>query len=282
MRTASAATTRSAVITRCALTRDPSVSRVLSRSVPAPIRSSRAITAAERASSALDSRRCRGQARSRYRANVAGSVSIRIASAVDAQSTTTRSHCPESASSPTSCRPEHLLNSGQAPKVLLAQYLPGQTRGICSESGPAISRHRVASSARVSSASASRNPPPERRGVEVGQHPGRLTPAGGRDGRTEHVAGRVRLVGGHDQHPHPGARIAHGGRGRQRRLTHAALADEQTDPGSPGARAASAAWLRSVSLDSFLQVLQRGVGQPRSALRFSRPIIGMTRSTDSS
>ena len=38
---------------------------------------------------ASDSLRCRGQARSRYSPKVAGRVSMRIASAVDAQSTTT-------------------------------------------------------------------------------------------------------------------------------------------------------------------------------------------------
>ena len=90
MRAASAATTRSAVSTRCAPTRDPSVSRALEllgargdalheadhRGRPGVV-------------GASDSRRCRGQARSRYSPNVAGSVSIRIASAVDAQSTTT-------------------------------------------------------------------------------------------------------------------------------------------------------------------------------------------------
>ncbi|SHW81912.1 Uncharacterised protein [Mycobacteroides abscessus subsp. abscessus] len=42
--------------------------------------------------------RCRGQARSKYIAKVPGRVSIRKASAVEAQSTTTTSHSPVSAS----------------------------------------------------------------------------------------------------------------------------------------------------------------------------------------
>ena len=58
--------------------------------MPALMRSISSTTAADRASSAAElSRRCRGQARSRYSPKVAGRVSIRIASAVDAQSTTT-------------------------------------------------------------------------------------------------------------------------------------------------------------------------------------------------
>ena len=65
----------------------------------------------------------------------------------------------------------------------------------------------------------------------VGEHPRRLAQPGRYDRRAEHIAERVRLVGGHHKDPQAALRVAHRGRGRQRRLTYAALANEETDPG---------------------------------------------------
>jgi hypothetical protein len=65
----------------------------------------------------------------------------------------------------------------------------------------------------------------------VGHHPGRCPAAGRSHRRAEHVAERVRLVGGHHENPQAAARVAHRGRGRQRRLAYAALANEETDSG---------------------------------------------------
>ena len=122
--------------------------------------STNAAVAAERASSAAAlSRRCRGQQRWAYMANVAGRVSIRRASAVDAQSTTTQSHRPEDAKSATACKPSISCIPG------IAHSSSGATSSS-SESGnrepstDAVGRHAASSNANVSSAIASRNPPP--------------------------------------------------------------------------------------------------------------------------
>ena len=215
MRTASAATTRSAVITRCALTRSPSVSSEPSCSVPAPMRSTSSMTAAARASSApVDSRRCRGQARSRYSPNVAGSVSIRSASAVDAQSTTTWSHCPDAASSPTSCRPSTSWTPGSAESSSGAMSPRSDSGNRPDKQAGDLPPPRLQQRQRVQRERVEE--PAARRRRPVGQHPGGLTQARRRDGGAQHVADRMRLVGGDDQHPQPGARVAHRGGGGQR------------------------------------------------------------------
>ncbi|CNV32048.1 Uncharacterised protein [Mycobacterium tuberculosis] len=160
VRTASAATTRSGVSTRWALTRAPSVSNVLSRSTLARMRSSSSASTADLPSSApMDNLRCRGQARSTYSPKVAGSVNIRKASAVEAQSTTIRSHRRAAASSPTACSPSTSWIPGSAQSssgAMLLNSEPGNLRSRVSTT----CNHRPSSRARVSSASASRNPPP--------------------------------------------------------------------------------------------------------------------------
>ena len=95
----------------------------------------------------------------------------------------------------------------------------------------------------------------------------------------ERVAEGLRLIGGDGEHPLPDARIAHrGGRG-QRRLADPALADEQADPGPTGG--AGLAGFLQPSTRFFRSFSAVSVNR-RSALRLSNPIIGMTRSTDSS
>ena len=271
MRTASAATTRSAVITRCALTRSPSVSSEPSCSVPALMRSTSSMTAAARASSVpVDNRRCRGQARSRYSPNVAGNVSIRSASAVDAQSTTTWSHCPDAASSPTSCRPSTSWTPGSAESSSGAMS-PRSDSGNRPDNKPAISRHRASSSASVSSASASRNPPPasassastrvgSRRPVGVTAVPSTSpiecawsvetisTRSPARASRTAVAVANVDL-------PTPPLPT--------KRLIRAPVGARGFTPGGGGGR--------SLSLDSFLEVLQCSVGQPALGLALEQP-----------
>ena len=77
----------------------------------------------------------------------------------------------------------------------------------------------------------------------------------------------------------PALRITHRGRGRQRRLAYPALADEEADPGL--AVGAAGHWIHSASTRFFRSFNAVSVSL-RSALRLSRPIIGMTRSTESS
>ena len=166
-------------------------------------------------------------------------------------------------------RPARRPHAGRAPpgcpampKVLRAQPVPARIPGTWR---PASRRPRATAppaAPSVSSASASRKPPP----ASAPRRPARGSARGcpvGVTGDAEHVAERVRLVGGHHQHPQAAARVAHRGRGRQRRLAYAALADEETDPGPAGSGAV--AGLHS-ALDSFLQVLQCGVGQPSLGL----------------
>ena len=277
--TASAATTRSAVSTRCALTAEAVGEQrgQLLRCRPRCARADRPSPPTAHASAPALSRRCRGQARSRYSPNVDGRVSIRSASAVDAQSTTMWSHCPDcAASSPTSCRPSTSWIPGNAESSSGAT-LPRSDSGNRSPSGRAISRHRVSSSARVSRARASRKPPPA--SAVVGEHPHRIALAGRRHRDAEHVTERMRLVGGDHQHPQTGPRIAHRGGGCQRRLADPALADEQADPGP--ASSVSLAGFAQPSTRFFRSFSAVSVNR-RSALRLSRPIIGIIRSTDNS
>ena len=155
---------------------------------------------------------------------------------------------------------------------------PRSDSGNRPASTPATSRQRASSSASVSRASASRNPPPAS-GV-VGEHPRRVALARSATTAVPSTSpSGVRLVGGHDQHPQAGARVAHRGGGRQRRLAYSALADEETDPGV--ARASAGRCTHSAST-RFLRSFSAVSVSLRSALRLSSPIIGMTRSTESS
>ena len=202
--------------------------------MPAVMRSSRSTTAADcRSSAARASRRCRGHARSRYRPNVAGSVSIRNASAVDAQSTTTWSHCPEPASSPTSCRPSTSCMPGSADSSSGATSARSES-GKRAASGPATSlparlqqRQRVQRQCVEEPAA----------GVDVVlEHPVDAAFTRRAHRGAEHVPERVRLVGGHHEHPKTRACVAdRGGRG-QCRLAYPAFTDKETDAQRGGGR----------------------------------------------
>ncbi len=68
----------------------------------------------------------------------------------------------------------------------------------------------------------------------IGEHPNRFAVAARRHRDAQHVAQRVRLVGGHDQNPPTRARVADRGGGGQGGLSYPALPDEKTDPGRGG------------------------------------------------
>ena len=95
---------------------------------------------------------------------------------------------------------------------------------------PGLEQRQSVQCQRVEKATAAGAPP----GFEVGDHPNRFALTGRRDGDAQHVAQRVRLIGGHHQHPLPGARITDRGRGRQGGFSYPTLADEETDPGRGG------------------------------------------------
>ncbi len=235
----------------------PSVSRPVSAPLPASTRSISSTIAAVRASSAAElSLRCRGHARSRYRPKVEGSVSIRSASAVDAQSTTTWSHSPDLASSPTSCRPSTSWIPGSAESSSGAMC-PSSDSSNRAVSTPAISRQRASRRASVSSASASRNPPPAS-ASSASTRVGSRSPVG--------------TTGVPSTSPSECAWSVDTTRTRRplcasRTAVAVASVDLPTPP-LPTKRLIRA-WVGagdSLSLDSFLEVLQCGVGQPALGL----------------
>src|ERR1700743_1606050 len=266
VRIASAATTRSGVSTRWALTRSPSVSNPLSRSTLELMRSSSSTTAADRASSAVtDSRRCRGHARSTYSPKVAGRVSMRSASAVEAQSTTMRSHCPVAASSPTACSPSTSWIPGNAESSSGAMLLNSES-GNRRSSVATTSCQRFPNSAKVSNASASRNPPPAS-AFPVSRSASTRTsspcPLGGTatpsTSPTE-CAWSVETTSTR----------------RPSLASLTAVADARVDfptPPLPTKRLirAGVGATDSLSLDSLLQILQSGIGQPALGLALEQP-----------
>lgn len=110
----------------------------------------------------------------------------------------------------------------------------------------------------------------------VGEHANRIALTGRRDRDAQHVAQRVRLVGGYHQHSLAGPGITYRGGGRQSGLSYPALADKETDPGlsrRTGITQPSTRFFRSFNAPSI---------NLRSALRLSIPIMGTARSTASS
>ena len=172
--------------------------------------------------------RWRGHARSRYRPKVDGqrqhAQGIGRRRAVDDDVVPV----PRSGQLADLVKTENLLNSRKRRKFL---------RGNMSQVGLVESRGQHAGD--VAPSRLEQRQRVERERVEestpgirvVGEHPRRLTKPGGYHGCAENIAERVRLVGGHHEDPQAALRVAHRGRGRQRRLTYAALANEETDPG---------------------------------------------------
>ena len=258
MRAASAATTRSAVSTRCALTQSPSVSSAVSAPLPASMRSISSTIAAVRASSVAElSLRCRGHARSRYRPKVDGqrqhAQRIGRRRAVDDDVVPFPRSRPARRPREDRAPPEFQ----EVPKVLPGQYVPGRTRRIARSARPAISRHRASSSASVSSASASRNPPPAS-ASSASTLVGSRSPVG--------------TTGVPSTSPSECAWSVDTTRTRRplcasRTAVAVASVDLPTPP-LPTKRLIRA-WVGagvSVSLDSFLEVLQCGVGEPALGL----------------
>ena len=89
----------------------------------------------------------------------------------------------------------------------------------------------------------------------------------------------MRLVGRYRQDPLTRPRIPDRGGGRQRRFPDATLAYEQADPAPIGE--VSLVGLSQPSTRFFRSLSAVSVSR-RSALRLSRPIIGIKRSTESS
>ena len=179
-----------------------------------------------------------------------------------------RPRCGPTGRSPRARRPHTgraLPGHPATPRVLRGQCCSARSSGTRRSRVSTTSRQRASSRARVSSASASRKPPPlHRPGLEFGEHPHRFAVAGRRDRDAQHIAQRMRLVGGHDQH------ATGPGSASQTAVAHARV-DLPTPPlptkrliragvgtGSPD----------SLSLDSFLQILQCAVNQPAFGLTF--------------
>ena len=212
------------------------------RSVPAAIRSSRSTTRGRRARRRpADSRRCRGQARSRYRPNVAAG------SASASRRRSTRSPRPRDPTRPS--RPARRPRAGRAPpecpaapKALPAQRLPGRTPG----NGPASDAGDLAPARLQQRQRVQRQRVEEPAAGVARRCRGRPAPGSGRAPRSASPAtpstSPVECAWSVDTTSTrmPGARIAHGGGGRQRGLAYPALADEEADPGAPAAAVSAA------------------------------------------
>ena len=113
-------------------------------------------------------------------------------------------------------------------------------------------------------------------GFQIGKHPDGFTLTGRRDRNTQHVAQRVRLIGGNDQHALTIAGVTNRGSGRQGGFSYPAFTYKKTYPGRggrDGITQPSTRFFRSFNAPSINR---------RSALRLSIPIIGTARSTASS